>query len=101
MVLMLQFFFSSPDINSEDIGHLCQSVLQDFTNVLSVDPSSSGTTHMSALQNGLQENGHQDDDVTDDSDDVISSSLMVKLVVMSIATITRLQSKGTFVSRGA
>ena len=92
---MIQFF-SSPEISNEDIGHLCQSVLQDFTNVLSVDPSSSGT-RMSPLQNGLQENGHQDDDVTDDSDGIISSSLMVKLVVMSIATITRLQSKGNFV----
>jgi len=86
--------FSSPDISSEDTGHLCQSVLQDFSSVLSVDPSSSGA--IVSLENGLtpQENGHHECGVTDDSDGVISSSLMVKLVVMSIASVTRLQSKG-------
>lgn len=84
---------SSPEISSEDIGHLCQSVLQDFSSVLSVDPSSSNG-HKPAMENGLspQENGHQDTDVKDDKDGVISSSLMVKLVVMAISTVTRLQS---------
>ena len=95
------YIFSSPEISSEDTGHLCQSVLQDFSSVLSVDPSSSGA-RMPALENGLgpQENGHQDRDITDDSDGVISSSLMVKLVVMAIATITRLQSKGKLKRHG-
>lgn len=89
--------FSSPEISSEDIGHLCQSVLQDFSSVLSVDPASSTPSHNSSLENGLiaaQENGGLEHDVTDDIDDVISSSLMVKLVVMAIAAVTRLQSKG-------
>ena len=94
---MFSVLISSPDISSEDIGHLCQSVLQDFSSVLSVDPSSS-SAHMTTIENGLtpQENGHQDRDVTDDNDGIISSSLMVKLVVMAIATVTRLQSKGKF-----
>lgn len=86
---------SSPDIGGEDTGHLCESVLQDFSSVLSVDPSSSGT-HKPVLQNGDTplENGYQDSDATHNTDGVISSSLMVKLVVMAIATVTRLQSKG-------
>ena len=68
-------------------------MLQDFSSVLSVDPSSSNG-HKPAMENGLspQENGHQDTDVKDDKDGVISSSLMVKLVVMAISTVTRLQS---------
>ena len=88
-------FHSSPEISSEDTGHLCQSVLQDFSSVLSVDPASSNTSKPS-LENGVasQENGGLEHDVTDDEDGVISSSLMVKLVVMAIATVTRLQSKG-------
>ncbi|RMX45316.1 hypothetical protein pdam_00000834 [Pocillopora damicornis] len=88
----------SPEISSEDIGHLCQSVLQDFSSVLSVDPASSTPSHNSSLENGLiaaQENGGLEHDVTEDIDDVISSSLMVKLVVMAIAAVTRLQSKGS------
>lgn len=89
---------NSPEISSEDIGHLCQSVLQDFSSVLSVDPASSNPSHNSSLENGLiaaQENGSLEDDVTEDIEDVISSSLMVKLVVMAIAAVTRLQSKGS------
>ncbi|KAL9986002.1 hypothetical protein ACROYT_G000055 [Oculina patagonica] len=89
--------YNSPEISSEDTGHLCQSVLQDFSSVLSVDPASSGTNKPS-LENGLasQENGGGlEHDVTDDVEGVISSSLMVKLVVMAIATVTRLQSKGS------
>ena len=87
--------FSSPEISSEDTGHLCQSVLQDFSSVLSVDPTSSNAGK-SPLENGVasQENGGLEHDVTDDEDGAISSSLMVKLVVMAIATVTRLQSKG-------
>ena len=88
-------FVSSPEISSEDTGHLCQSVLQDFSSVLSVDPASSSASKPS-LENGIasQENGGMEHDVTDDMDSVISSSLMVKLVVMAIATVTRLQSRG-------
>lgn len=91
----VNLFFSSPEISSEDTGHLCQSVLQDFSSVLSVDPASSNT-RKSSLENGVasQENGGLEHDVTDDEDGIISSSLMVKLVVMAIATVTRLQSKG-------
>lgn len=87
---------NSPDIGGEDTGHLCESVLQDFSSVLSVDPSSSGT-HKPTLHNGDTplENGYQDSDATHNTDGVISSSLMVKLVVMAIATVTRLQSKGS------
>ena len=89
-------FFSSPEISSEDTGHLCQSVLQDFSSVLSVDPTSSGASKPS-LENGLsplENGGDLEHDVTDDVEGVISSSLMVKLVVMAIAAVTRLQSKG-------
>ena len=91
----MNLIHSSPEISSEDTGHLCQSVLQDFTSVLSVDPASSNTSKQS-LENGItsQENGGLEHDVTDDEDCVISSSLMVKLVVVAIATVTRLQSKG-------
>ena len=91
----LNVSFSSPEISSEDTGHLCQSVLQDFSSVLSVDPTSSNAGK-SPLENGVasQENGGLEHDVTDDEDGAISSSLMVKLVVMAIATVTRLQSKG-------
>ncbi|KAJ7339643.1 Protein smg5 [Desmophyllum pertusum] len=87
---------NSPEISSEDTGHLCQSVLQDFSSVLSVDPASSSASKPS-LENGIasQENGGMEHDVTDDMDSVISSSLMVKLVVMAIATVTRLQSRGS------
>lgn len=95
---MFELFFSSPEISSEDTGHLCQSVLQDLSSVLSVDPASSNTSKPS-LENGVasQENDGLEHDVTDDHDSVISSSLMVKLVVMAIATVTRLQSKGKVV----
>lgn len=94
----VNLLFSSPEISSEDTGHLCQSVLQDFSSVLSVDPASSNTSKPS-LENGVssQENGCLEYDVTDDEDGVISSSLMVKLVVMAIVTVTRLQSKGRVV----
>lgn len=94
----VNLFLSSPEISSEDTGHLCQSVLQDFSSVLSVDPVSSNTSKPS-LENGVasQQNGGLEHDVTDDEDAVISSSLMVKLVVMAIATVTRLQSKGRVV----
>lgn len=94
----VNLFFSSPEISSEDTGHLCQSVLQDFSSVLSVDPASSNTSKTS-LENGVasEENGGLEYDVTDDEDGVISSSLMVKLVVMAIVTVTRLQSKGRVV----
>ena len=94
----MNLFFSSPEISSEDTGHLCQSVLQDFSSVLSVDPASSNTSKPS-LENGVasQENGVLEYDVTDEEDGVISSSLMVKLVVMAIVTVTRLQSKGRVV----
>ena len=94
----MNLFFSSPEISSEDTGHLCQSVLQDFSSVLSVDPASSNTSK-SLLENGVasQENGGLEHEVTDDEDGVISSSLMVKLVVMAVATVTRLQSKGKVV----
>ena len=64
--------------------------------MLSVDPSPSGA-HPSTLQNGFTtrpENGHQDADSVGDSESVVSGSLMVKLVVMAIATVTRLQTKG-------
>ena len=74
-------------------------MLQDFSSVLSVDPASTSTNKPS-LENGLaaQENGGDlEHDVTDDAEGVISSSLMVKLVVMAIATVTRLQSKGELV----
>jgi len=97
-IFCVNLFLSSPEISSEDTGHLCQSVLQDFSSVLSVDPASSNTNKTS-LENGVasQENGDLEHDVTDDEDGVISSSLMVKLVVMAIATVTRLQSKGRVV----
>lgn len=88
---------SSPEISYEDTGHLCQSVLQDFRSVLSVDPCAS-STHPPDLQNGLtlrHENGQQDSDSVHDSHGVISGSLMVKLVVMTIAIVTRLQGKGS------
>lgn len=86
---------NSPDISTEDTGHLCQSVLQDFNSALSVDVSPSDTQSQ-VQQNGFtsQENGHQHPDTINGSDGVISGSLMVKLVVMTIATVTRLQSKG-------
>lgn len=86
---------NSPDISTEDTGHLCQSVLQDFNSALSVDVSPSDTQSQ-VQQNGFtsQENGHQHPDTISGSDGVISGSLMVKLVVMTIATVTRLQSKG-------
>ncbi|XP_067056823.1 nonsense-mediated mRNA decay factor SMG5-like [Acropora muricata] len=86
---------NSPDISTEDTGHLCQSVLQDFNSALSVDVSPTDTQSQ-VLQNGFtsQENGHQHPDTVNGSDGVISGSLMVKLVVMTIATVTRLQSKG-------
>ena len=92
----MNLLFSSPEISSEDTGHLCQSVLQDFSNVLSVDPAACSNTGNTSLENGLtaQENGGLEHDVTEDTDGIISSSLMVKLVVMAIAAVTRLQSKG-------
>ena len=70
-------------------------MLQDFSSVLSVDISPSDTQPQ-VLQNGFtsQENGHQHPDAINGSDGVISGSLMVKLVVMTIAAVTRLQSKG-------
>ena len=82
-------------MSSEDIGHLCQSVLQDFSNVLSLDPTSV-STNMASMVNGCnqEQNGEHDSDFADDSDGEISSSLMVKLVAVTITAVTRLQSIG-------
>ena len=90
-------FPSSPKVSSEDVGQLCQSVLQDFSAALSTEPAPT-ESNTSASNNGIaQGNGDPSDAMpTTGIDGIITSSLMVKLVTMAIMAATMLKDKGIF-----
>lgn len=80
-------------VSSDEIGQLCQSVLQDLTAALVTDPAppepsnSAGSAHTNGDLADVASSSEK-------SDGIITSSLMVKLVTMAIMAVTILENKG-------
>ena len=95
--LLLNRFLSQnslPRINSEEIGQLCQSVLQDFDSAMSCARVPDLGIDKSA-ENGLETGSS---DTSEQSNDHISRALMIQLVAMAIMSVTRLKTKGVLYS---
>ena len=81
---------SLPRINSEEIGQLCQSVLQDFDSAMSCVVSADVNVDK-PVENGSENDGSVS---SESSDEGISRALMIQLIAMAIMSVTRLKVKG-------
>lgn len=81
---------SLPRINSEEIGQLCQSVLQDFDSVMTC------TVISNLIIDKPLENGSENEvsKSSESSEDCISRALMIQLIAMAIMSVTRLKVEG-------
>lgn len=88
-------YCSTPKVTSEEIGQLCQSVLQDLEVALSIDKTTlteNGDHHEGAM-NGDMAGGNLST-VDDIKNTELSGSLMVKVSGTLIMTLMRLQLEG-------